>query len=58
VGVSDGRLKWTVSEDPRTASINSGGTSDLPSALDAKQKKTYDDTLYNLGNLRKRTFDD
>lgn len=58
VGVSDGRLEWTVSEDPRSASINAGGTSDLPSALDAKQKKAYDDVLYNLGNLRKRTFDD
>ncbi|KAJ5363834.1 tRNA (guanine-N(7)-)-methyltransferase non-catalytic subunit trm82 [Penicillium cataractarum] len=56
--IADGGLKWTVGDDTRTASINAGGTSSLPVTLDAKQKKTINDTLYNLGNLRKRTFDD
>jgi tRNA (guanine-N(7)-)-methyltransferase subunit TRM82 len=58
IGISDGGLKWAVSEDSRTACINASGTSGLSAKLDAKQKKAIDDTLYNLGNLRKRTFDD
>ncbi|OOQ84498.1 tRNA (guanine-N(7)-)-methyltransferase non-catalytic subunit trm82 [Penicillium brasilianum] len=56
--ISDEGLTWTVGDDTRTASINAVGTSSLPATLDAKQKKIMDDTLYNLGNLRKRTFDD
>jgi tRNA (guanine-N(7)-)-methyltransferase subunit TRM82 len=58
IGTSDEGLKWTVSEDSRTAGMNAGGTSSLSATLDAKKKKAIDDTLYNLGNLRKRTFDD
>lgn len=58
IGISDGGVKWAVGEDSRTAGINAAGTSDLSATLDTKQKKVIDDTLYNLGNLRKRTFDD
>jgi tRNA (guanine-N(7)-)-methyltransferase subunit TRM82 len=56
--ISDEGLTWTVGDDTRTASINAVGTSSLSATLDAKQKKLVDDNLYNLGNLRKRTFDD
>lgn len=58
ISISDGGLKWAVSKDSRTACLNAGGTSGLSATLDAKQKKAIDDALYNLGNLRKRTFDD
>ncbi|KAJ5911828.1 tRNA (guanine-N(7)-)-methyltransferase non-catalytic subunit trm82 [Penicillium subrubescens] len=58
ISITDGGLKWAVCEDSRTACINAGVTSGLSATLDAKQKKAIDDTLYNLGNLRKRTFDD
>ncbi|KAJ5586761.1 tRNA (guanine-N(7)-)-methyltransferase non-catalytic subunit trm82 [Penicillium hispanicum] len=50
-------LAFNSTEDPLVTNINSNGSSELSTAIDAKKKKELDDSLYNLGNLRKRTFD-
>ena len=46
--------KWVPVEDSMVIKINSEGTSSLPTILDEKQKKELNDSMYNLGNLRKR----
>ncbi|KAJ5483903.1 tRNA (guanine-N(7)-)-methyltransferase non-catalytic subunit trm82 [Penicillium diatomitis] len=51
-------LSISAGQDSITESLNAAGTSNIPATLDAKQRKALDDTVYNLGNLRKRTFDD
>lgn len=58
VKASQEGVEFLRSEDSLALSINSAGTSDLPASLDAKQKKELDDSLYSLGNLKKKTFDD
>ena len=45
-------------EDCLVTQINSTGTSHLPTALDEKKIKELNDIYYNLGNLRKKHFDD
>lgn len=52
------KSKLVPVEDSIAANINSTGTADLPVTLDAKQKKALDDSLYILGNLRKKPFDE
>jgi hypothetical protein len=55
---SQGTLTWNPADDSMTAGINAAGTADLPPNLEAKDKKTFDDYLYTLVNLRKMKFDD
>jgi tRNA (guanine-N(7)-)-methyltransferase subunit TRM82 len=58
VNFSQGDLTWNPADDSMTAGINAAGTADLPTSLEAKDKKTFDDYLYTLVNLRKMKFDD
>ncbi|KAJ5315010.1 hypothetical protein N7476_005317 [Penicillium atrosanguineum] len=58
VSSSPGTLTWSPADDSMTTEINAAGTTDLPASLDGKDKKTFDDCLYTLGNLRKMKFDD
>lgn len=47
--------KWApVEEDSMVIKINSEGTSNLPTTIEEKQQKELNDSMYNLGNLRKR----
>ncbi|KAJ5142638.1 uncharacterized protein N7515_001425 [Penicillium bovifimosum] len=46
--------KWTPVEDSMVLKINSEGTESLPASLEEKQKKELNETIYSLGNLRKR----
>jgi tRNA (guanine-N(7)-)-methyltransferase subunit TRM82 len=46
--------KWAPVEDPMAIKINSEGTSSVPTTLEQKQQKELNDSMYNLGNLRKR----
>ncbi|OQE39063.1 hypothetical protein PENCOP_c007G02663 [Penicillium coprophilum] len=46
--------KWTPAEDPMVTKINSEGTSSIPTTLEQKQQKELNDSMYSLGNLRKR----
>lgn len=52
------KSKLVPAEDSMAVNVNSTGTAELPASLDAKQKKAIDDSLYTLGNLRKKTSDD
>ncbi|KAJ5807804.1 hypothetical protein N7474_009073 [Penicillium riverlandense] len=51
-------LHWIPSNDPLASHIASQGTTGLGEALDDKQKKELAGSLYNLGNLRKRSWDE
>ncbi|KAJ5678423.1 uncharacterized protein N7477_004056 [Penicillium maclennaniae] len=53
-----GSLTWSPADDSMTAEINAAGTTDLSTSLDEKDKKTFDDYLYTLVNLRKMKFED
>lgn len=46
--------KWAPVEDSMVIKINSEGTSNLPTTIEEKQQKELNDSMYNLGNLRKR----
>lgn len=46
--------KWAPVEDSMVIKINSEGTSNIPTAIEEKQQKELNDSMYNLGNLRKR----
>ncbi|KAJ5170169.1 uncharacterized protein N7500_002952 [Penicillium coprophilum] len=46
--------KWTPAEDSVVTQINSEGTSSIPTTLEQKQQKELNDSMYSLGNLRKR----
>lgn len=52
------KSKLVPAENSIAVNINSTGTADLPASLDAKQKKALDDSLYILGNLRKKPIDE
>ncbi|KAF7170900.1 hypothetical protein CNMCM5623_003366 [Aspergillus felis] len=54
---SDG-LDWEPTSDTITAQINSEGTSEISADLAEKHKKELNDSLYSLGNLRKKNFED
>jgi hypothetical protein len=45
--------KWAPVEDSMVANINSEGTSSLSTTIEEKQQKELNDSMYNLGNLRK-----
>lgn len=47
-------LQWEPAAEEMTAAMNSEGTSDLPAGLQAKQQKEMNESLYGLGNLRKK----
>jgi tRNA (guanine-N(7)-)-methyltransferase subunit TRM82 len=51
-------LDWEPTSDAITAQINSEGTSEISADLEEKQKKELNDSLYSLGNLRKKNFED
>lgn len=53
---SEGPLDWERTSEAITAQINSEGTSDISADLDEKQKKELNDSLYSLGNLRKKNM--
>ena len=55
---SQGILTWSPADDSMTTRINAAGTTELSASLDGKDKKTFDDYLYTLVNLRKMKFDD
>ncbi|KAJ5274936.1 hypothetical protein N7497_005547 [Penicillium chrysogenum] len=46
--------KWIPAEDSVVIKINSEGTSSLPATIEQKEQKELNDSMYNLGNLRKR----
>lgn len=46
--------KWIPVEDSMVIKINSEGTSSLPTIIEQKEQKELNDSMYNLGNLRKR----
>lgn len=46
--------KWAPVEDSMVIKINSEGTSNLPTTIEEKEQKELNDSMYNLGNLRKR----
>ncbi|KAJ5448336.1 hypothetical protein N7445_003157 [Penicillium cf. griseofulvum] len=46
--------KWAPVEDSMVIKINSEGTSSVSTTLEQKQQKELNDSMYNLGNLRKR----
>ncbi|KAJ5509682.1 hypothetical protein N7527_011825 [Penicillium freii] len=46
--------KWAPVDDSMVIKINSEGTSNLPTTIEEKQQKELNDSMYNLGNLRKR----
>lgn len=46
--------KWIPVEDSMVIKINSEGTSSLPTTIEQKEQKELSDSMYNLGNLRKR----
>jgi len=51
-------LKYITTEDTMVANINSVGTSDLPTGLNEKQQKEFNDSLYNLGNMKKKHYEE
>ncbi|KAJ6101945.1 hypothetical protein N7486_004372 [Penicillium sp. IBT 16267x] len=51
-------LKCVPTEDAMVANINSVGTSGLPTELNEKQQKEFNDSLYNLGNMKKKSHEE
>ncbi|KAJ5893336.1 hypothetical protein N7495_005027 [Penicillium taxi] len=51
-------LQFILLESPVASSINSSGTSDLSASLEAKKRKEIDDSMYTLGNLKKKKWDE
>lgn len=51
-------LEWEPVKDSVTTNINSEGTSEIPASVDGKQQKELNESLYSLGNLRKKAFTD
>jgi tRNA (guanine-N(7)-)-methyltransferase subunit TRM82 len=49
-------LDWEPTSEAITAQINSEGISEISTDLEEKQKKELNDSLYSLGNLRKKNF--
>lgn len=47
-------LQWEAVTEGMASSINSEGTSSVSTTLGEKQQKEMDESLYGLGNLRKR----
>ena len=47
-------LQWEPVAEEIAAAINSEGTSDIPTDMPEKQKKEMNESLYGLGNLRKK----
>ena len=47
-------LTWEPVTDSTISNINSSGTTDLEAIADAKKRKEANDSLYGLGNLRKK----
>lgn len=51
-------LQWEPITEGIASSINAEGTSSVPATISDKQKQEMNESLYNLGNLRKRSFGD
>ncbi|PYH96399.1 tRNA methyltransferase [Aspergillus ellipticus CBS 707.79] len=51
-------LEWEPAATSVTETINSTGTSEVPATTADKQRKELNDSLYNLGHLRKRKGED
>ncbi|PLB45080.1 tRNA methyltransferase [Aspergillus steynii IBT 23096] len=49
-------LVWEPATGSTTTQINSNGTSELEIITDAKKRKEMNDSLYGLGNLRKKNM--
>ncbi|KAA8643506.1 hypothetical protein EYZ11_006602 [Aspergillus tanneri] len=47
-------LVWESVAESTVGTINASGTSEIPASIDAKQRKEMNDSLYGLGNMRKR----
>ncbi|KAI9931622.1 WD repeat-containing protein 4 [Aspergillus wentii] len=47
-------LEWEPTNDPATSRINSEGTSELTAAAEDKKRNELNESLYALGNLRKK----
>lgn len=50
-------LEWEPVHES-TAIINSDGTSNITLPVDEKQRKELNESLYSMGNLRKKTHED
>ncbi|OJJ47832.1 hypothetical protein ASPZODRAFT_131423 [Penicilliopsis zonata CBS 506.65] len=57
VQTTQGNLSWEPLATPMTTAVNSTGTTVL-AALEPKQQKELNDSLYSVGNLRKRSHAD
>ena len=58
VRLGQDRLEWESAQDLVVKQINSEGTSEIPVDTDGQQRKGFNESLYSLGNLRKRLFAD
>jgi tRNA (guanine-N(7)-)-methyltransferase subunit TRM82 len=58
VSLGPAGLKCALSEDTMVVNINSVGTSNLPTGLNEKQQKEFNDSLYNLGNMKKKHYEE
>lgn len=56
--LSDNGVKASLIENPVVTNVNLAGTTDIPADINEKQKKELNDSLYNLENMKKKTFDD
>lgn len=50
-------LEWSPVHD-MAAVVNSEGTSDITVPAEGKQRKELDESLYSMGNLRKKTYEE
>lgn len=50
-------LEWSPVHEV-TTTVNSEGTSDITVPAEGKQRKELDESLYSMGNLRKKTFEE
>lgn len=56
--LSDNGVKASPVEDSAVTNVNLAGTTEIPADINEKQKKELNDSLYNLENMKKKTFDD
>lgn len=50
-------LEWNPVHE-MTTTVNSEGTSDLTAPAEGKQRQELDESLYSMGNLRKKTYEE
>ncbi|KAJ5106289.1 hypothetical protein N7456_002964 [Penicillium angulare] len=58
INIGPDGIQCTPSESPVVSNINLAGTSDIPTGLNEKQQQDVNNSLYNLENMKKKSYDE